>query len=157
MRWVARTRVHLWLYLHSHNVRWSITGGIESGSITEVYGESQMGKTQLCHTLSVTCQVRTQLVQGNVWNLFDSATFFAELLRTHILWLHCCLLIEYRGGIFWTLCDFCSEYLLVARMLRPSTDRSCGAFIICKTLSRHWNPTYSYILSFSCSNISGQR
>lgn len=32
-------------------------GGIETGSITEVYGEFRTGKTQLCHTLSVTCQL----------------------------------------------------------------------------------------------------
>lgn len=32
-------------------------GGIETGSITEVFGESGSGKTQLCHTLAVTCQV----------------------------------------------------------------------------------------------------
>lgn len=32
-------------------------GGIETGSITEVFGEFRTGKTQLCHTLSVTCQM----------------------------------------------------------------------------------------------------
>ena len=32
-------------------------GGIETGSITEMYGEFRSGKTQLCHTLCVTCQV----------------------------------------------------------------------------------------------------
>ncbi len=31
---------------------------MESGSITEVYGEFRCGKTQLMHTLAVTCQVR---------------------------------------------------------------------------------------------------
>jgi DNA repair protein RAD51 len=31
--------------------------GIETGSITEVYGEFRTGKTQLCHTLCVTCQM----------------------------------------------------------------------------------------------------
>lgn len=35
-----------------------LTGGIETGSITEIYGEFRSGKTQLCHTLCVTCQVR---------------------------------------------------------------------------------------------------
>ncbi|PPS06292.1 hypothetical protein GOBAR_AA14357 [Gossypium barbadense] len=34
-----------------------ITGGIETGSITEIYGEFRSGKTQLCHTLCVTCQL----------------------------------------------------------------------------------------------------
>jgi DNA repair protein RAD51 len=32
-------------------------GGVETGSITEMYGEFRSGKTQLCHTLCVTCQV----------------------------------------------------------------------------------------------------
>ncbi len=32
-------------------------GGIETGSVTEVFGEFRSGKTQLCHTLAVTCQV----------------------------------------------------------------------------------------------------
>jgi DNA repair protein RAD51 len=32
-------------------------GGIETGSITEIYGEYRTGKTQLCHTLCVTCQL----------------------------------------------------------------------------------------------------
>ncbi|WVZ51042.1 hypothetical protein U9M48_002233 [Paspalum notatum var. saurae] len=31
--------------------------GIETGSITEIYGEFRSGKTQLCHTLCVTCQL----------------------------------------------------------------------------------------------------
>ena len=32
-------------------------GGIETGSITEMFGEFRTGKTQLCHTMAVTCQV----------------------------------------------------------------------------------------------------
>ena len=32
-------------------------GGIETGSITEIFGEFRTGKTQLCLTLAVTCQV----------------------------------------------------------------------------------------------------
>ena len=31
-------------------------GGIETGSITEVFGEFRTGKTQLCHTLCVMSQ-----------------------------------------------------------------------------------------------------
>jgi DNA repair protein RAD51 len=34
-----------------------LQGGIETGSITEIFGEFKTGKTQLCHTLCVTCQV----------------------------------------------------------------------------------------------------
>lgn len=32
-------------------------GGIETGSITEIFGEAGSGKTQLCHTLAVNCQL----------------------------------------------------------------------------------------------------
>jgi DNA repair protein RAD51 len=32
-------------------------GGMETGSITEIFGEFRTGKTQICHTLCVTCQV----------------------------------------------------------------------------------------------------
>jgi DNA repair protein RAD51 len=31
-------------------------GGIETGSITEIFGEFRTRKTQICHTLFVTCQ-----------------------------------------------------------------------------------------------------
>ncbi|GJP43437.1 hypothetical protein CLOM_g2897 [Closterium sp. NIES-68] len=34
-----------------------LQGGVETGSITEIYGEFRTGKTQLCHTLAVTCQL----------------------------------------------------------------------------------------------------
>lgn len=34
-----------------------LQGGIETGSITELYGEFRTGKTQLCHQLCVTCQL----------------------------------------------------------------------------------------------------
>jgi DNA repair protein RAD51 len=34
-----------------------LQGGIETGSITEIFGEFRTGKTQLCHTLCVACQL----------------------------------------------------------------------------------------------------
>jgi len=34
-----------------------LEGGVETGSITEVFGEFRTGKTQLCHTLCITCQM----------------------------------------------------------------------------------------------------
>jgi DNA repair protein RAD51 len=34
-----------------------LEGGVETGSLTEVFGEFRTGKTQLCHTLCVTCQM----------------------------------------------------------------------------------------------------
>jgi len=40
-------------------------GGIESMSITEVFGEFRTGKTQLCHTLAVAAQLPTKMKGGN--------------------------------------------------------------------------------------------
>lgn len=34
-----------------------LKGGLETGSMTELIGEFRTGKTQLCHTLCVTCQL----------------------------------------------------------------------------------------------------
>ncbi len=34
-----------------------LQGGVETGSLTELFGEFRTGKTQLCHTLAVTCQL----------------------------------------------------------------------------------------------------
>lgn len=35
-------------------------GGIETKSITEIFGEYRCGKTQLCHTICVTSQVNSK-------------------------------------------------------------------------------------------------
>lgn len=48
-------------------------GGIETGSITEIFGEFRTGKTQLCHTLAVTCQVRAD--SSELFFLVDCARF----------------------------------------------------------------------------------
>jgi len=42
-----------------------LQGGIESQSITEVFGEFRTGKTQLCHTLCVTAQLPKGMNGGN--------------------------------------------------------------------------------------------
>ena len=34
-----------------------LQGGVETGSTTEIFGEFRTGKTQICHTLCVTCQL----------------------------------------------------------------------------------------------------
>lgn len=34
-----------------------LNGGFETGSITELFGEFRTGKSQLCHTVAVTCQL----------------------------------------------------------------------------------------------------
>ena len=45
------------MYFESQNFLYCSSGGIETGSITEMFGEFRTGKTQLCHTMAVTCQV----------------------------------------------------------------------------------------------------
>lgn len=34
-----------------------LNGGVECGAITEIFGEFRTGKSQLCHTLAVTCKI----------------------------------------------------------------------------------------------------
>lgn len=46
-------------FMHACNLCACPAGGIETGALTEMYGEFRSGKTQLCHTLCVTCQVRS--------------------------------------------------------------------------------------------------
>ncbi|KZZ88122.1 DNA repair protein RAD51 [Ascosphaera apis ARSEF 7405] len=41
-----------------------LAGGIETGSITEIFGEFRTGKSQICHTLAVTCQLPFDLGGG---------------------------------------------------------------------------------------------
>jgi len=41
-----------------------LQGGIETGSITEIFGEFRTGKSQLCHTLAVTCQLPVDMGGG---------------------------------------------------------------------------------------------
>jgi RecA/RadA recombinase len=40
----------------SHDLDVLLGGGIETGSLTEIFGEFRTGKTQMCHTLCVTAQ-----------------------------------------------------------------------------------------------------
>ena len=39
-------------------------GGIETGSITEIFGEFRTGKSQICYTLAVTCQLPVDIGGG---------------------------------------------------------------------------------------------
>ena len=47
----------IWVGTGSRELDNLLGGGFETGSITELYGEFRTGKTQLCHTLCVTCQL----------------------------------------------------------------------------------------------------
>lgn len=57
-------------------------GGIETGSITELFGEFRTGKSQLCHTLSVICQLPIELggVEGKAMYIDTEGTFRPERL-----------------------------------------------------------------------------
>eukprot|EP00948_MAST-09A_sp_MAST-9A-sp1_P002018 g2018.t1 len=57
---VQRETTILTLSTGSSDLDELLAGGIESGSITELYGEFRTGKTQLCHTLCVTAQLPVQ-------------------------------------------------------------------------------------------------
>ncbi|KAH7031191.1 Rad51-domain-containing protein [Microdochium trichocladiopsis] len=41
----------------SKNLDTLLAGGVETGSVTELFGEFRTGKSQICHTLAVTCQL----------------------------------------------------------------------------------------------------
>ena len=58
-------------------------GGIETGSITELFGEFRTGKTQLCHTLSVTCQMPMDQggAEGKALYIDSEGTFRPERLK----------------------------------------------------------------------------
>ena len=59
------------------------SGGFETGSITEIYGEFRTGKTQLCHTLCVTCQLPLSRGGGEGKALYvdTEGTFRPERLK----------------------------------------------------------------------------
>ena len=59
-----------------------LNGGMETGSITEIYGEFRAGKTQLCHTLCVTCQLPIEMGGGEGKALYidTEGTFRPERL-----------------------------------------------------------------------------
>lgn len=48
----------------SKNLDMLFGGGIETGSITELFGEFRTGKSQLCHQLAVTCQLPADMGGG---------------------------------------------------------------------------------------------
>ena len=60
-----------------------LAGGIETGSLTEVFGEFRTGKTQLCHTLAVTCQLPLENGggQGKCLWIDTEGTFRTERIK----------------------------------------------------------------------------
>lgn len=61
-----------------------LEGGIETGSITEVFGEFRTGKTALCHTLCITCQmaVTDGGAEGKAVYIDTEGAFRPDRLRT---------------------------------------------------------------------------
>merc|ERR1719450_2385 len=59
-------------------------GGIETGQITEIFGEFRCGKTQLCHTLCVACQLPIDRGGGESKALYidTEGTFRPERLQS---------------------------------------------------------------------------
>merc|ERR1712002_1122081 len=59
-----------------------LQGGIETGSITELFGEFRTGKSQLCHTLAVTCQLPIDMggAEGKCLYIDTEGTFRPERL-----------------------------------------------------------------------------
>jgi len=57
-------------------------GGFETGSITEMFGEFRTGKTQICHTLCVTCQLPKEKGggEGKAMYIDTEGTFRPERL-----------------------------------------------------------------------------
>ncbi len=60
----------------SRNLDNLLGGGIESLSITEVFGEFRSGKTQLSHTLAVTAQLQTEGNSGGKVAFIDTENTF---------------------------------------------------------------------------------
>lgn len=57
--------------------------GIESESITELYGEFRTGKTQICHTLAITAQFSREMGggAGKVAYIDTEGTFRPDRIR----------------------------------------------------------------------------
>nr|WCZ58319.1 DNA repair protein RAD51 [Paratrimastix eleionoma] len=59
-----------------------LQGGVETGSLTEIFGEFKTGKTQICHTLCVTCQLPISMggAEGKALYIDTEGTFRPERL-----------------------------------------------------------------------------
>ena len=60
-----------------------LRGGIETGSLTEIYGEFRTGKSQLCHQLAVTCQLPIDMggAEGRCLFIDTESTFRADRIH----------------------------------------------------------------------------
>lgn len=72
----------LYLSTGSKDLDKLLGGGMETGAITELFGEFRTGKTQLCHTLAVTCQLPMDRggAEGKALYIDTEGTFRPERL-----------------------------------------------------------------------------
>eukprot|EP00889_Picochlorum_renovo_P001916 jgi/Picre1/28946/NNA_004340.t1 len=77
---VQRERMIVRLSTGSTSVDTLLGGGIESKSITEIFGESKAGKTQLCHTMAVTAQIHDKS-PGKVAYIDTEGTFRPDRIK----------------------------------------------------------------------------
>jgi DNA repair protein RAD51 homolog B len=70
------------LIVHVELLLFLIKGGFETGSITELFGEFRSGKSQLCHSLAVTCQLPIEMggAEGKAMYIDTEGTFRPERL-----------------------------------------------------------------------------
>lgn len=68
----------------SKNINLMLAGGIETGSTTEILGDFRTGKTQLCHTLAVTCQLPIENggAEGKCLYIDTEGSFRPERIRS---------------------------------------------------------------------------
>ena len=68
----------------SENLDKLLGGGVETGSITEIYGEYGSGKTQICHTLAVLVQLKRKEggLDGNTVYVDTENTFRPERIAS---------------------------------------------------------------------------
>ncbi|XP_076165228.1 DNA repair protein RAD51 homolog A [Ptiloglossa arizonensis] len=80
---IHQTRSHIvFVTTGSSELDRLLGGGIETGSITEIFGEFRSGKTQLCHTLAVNCQLPIDMggAEGKCLYIDTEGTFRPERL-----------------------------------------------------------------------------
>jgi len=82
-QFVEKTKIRFKLSTGASNLDDLLGGGIESCSITELFGEFRCGKTQICHALSVLAQLPSEMGghNGKVLYIDTEGTFRPERIR----------------------------------------------------------------------------
>lgn len=82
-QFVEKTKIRFKLSTGSSNLDELLGGGVESCSITELFGEFRCGKTQICHSLAVIAQLPSEMGghNGKVLYIDTEGTFRPERIR----------------------------------------------------------------------------